>query len=467
MPFHSLKNFAGIFLGWLCLCACTNTFAQKGGGNAKQSLLWEISGNGLAQPSYLYGTIHSKDLRCHALTDSVYACLNRSKALALEIVFDQKDQLNLLNKMFMQGTTLSNLYSTTDYTKVKTFLLKKMGYVAAVFKVDHIKPIFLATLLGEFDTSNQKYPQSELPLDVFLQKWGSEHQKILIGIETIDEQMNAIDNIPLAEQANILLQQVNNDTQNALLMEQMTRHYIQQNLDSLQIFYDEQKNTMATQGMTNYFDQSLILSRNRVMAARIDSIIRRQSTFAAVGALHLTGQQGLIELLRQRGFSVQSVYQKTDGYIVQPELKHFEIWFPKKPDMQPMRVFSDTLQQNEPQTAWLYSYVDTTQNTYYSLAEVSIETDTLPKSDSLFYDLMSERLLLKEGTYIVTQGNVNINGIEGHGGEIDMNYMPGMSMRFWMAHIKNKVYLLSFIGKIEDIYALPSDRFFSSFRVRE
>ena len=146
---YSYTRFLSIFIfTTICLITYWALFPISGAAQAYKSLLWQIEGKGMKTPSYLYGTMHSKDLRVHDLSDSVYVAIERCPAMALEIVTQEQDQTALMSKMFMRDTTLQQLYSPEDYKKVNAAIQKKMGLMALMFKTDKMKPIFLVTMLG-------------------------------------------------------------------------------------------------------------------------------------------------------------------------------------------------------------------------------------------------------------------------------------------------------------------------------
>lgn len=432
---------------------------------AYRSLLWQIGGNGTKQASYLYGTMHSRDLRVHDLSDSVYVAIERCPAMALEIVTQERDQLSMMSKIFMRDSTLRQLYTPSDYAKVSSAIQQKMGTMSLLFKTDKIKPMFLVTMLTELSTPTDTLrQQAAVPLDSFLQQWGEENKKKLIGIETIDEQMKAIDKISLRDQAQMLLQFLSDEQQSDSLENAMMRYYLQQNLDSLWLLYQ-------SQGGNNFnaLDQSLIQIRNQNMAQRIDSIIQRQTTFIAIGALHLPAPNGVIELLRKRGYIIKPVYnRKQTWYNVQSTAIGFRLKFPVQPDADlldlPENPLPKTGKIDTSTLSVMYSGDDTLQGIYYSALSIVVSDTTM--TDTEFYDAMTERLLLKENTYVVSQDTLTINNLKVFEGELDLGEDMGMlSMRFWLLRHKNRVYMLNVVGLLEDIYAPQTDIFFRSFKV--
>ncbi len=454
---------SGCQTGLLCLLCCLLSVAAE--AQSYRSLLWQIEGKGLKQPAYLYGTMHSKDLRVHDLSDSVYVAIERCPAMALEIVTQAKDQLGVMSHFFMRDSTLKDLYKPDEYATVAAAIQERMGMMALLFKTDKIKPLFLATMLTEFAPAKGQQ-QAAVPLDSFLQQWGEENQKKLIGIESIEEQLSALDRISLHDQAAMLLDFLRDRQQSDSLENVMMRYYLAQNLDSLWLLYTSQKNS-------NYddFDYALVQTRNQRMAHRIDSLLQIQATFVAIGVLHLPSPNGVIAQLRQRGYAVKPVYnRKQTWYGVRSEAMGFSLQFPIQPDadlldMPEYPLPKNTANADTASFAVMYSGDDTVQGLYYSAVCIPAADTSL--TDDEFYIALSERLLLKDNALMVSQDTITENGLKILEGELDLgDEMGGLSMRFRLLRYRQCVYMLNVVGLLEDIYAPQTDIFFRSFKVR-
>ena len=125
-------------------------------------------------------------------------------------------------------------------------------------------------------------------------------KKKIIGIETVDEQLSALNSLSYQEQADLLVKEIHSFEENKNEGTDLVRFYMEQNLDSL-------ASNDADAQMPEKFYKALVIDRNVRMADRIAYFIKEQSTFIAVGALHLPKQEGVIELLRKKGFTVIAV----------------------------------------------------------------------------------------------------------------------------------------------------------------
>lgn len=276
------------------------------------SLLWQITSEETTDTSYLFGTMHSTNERVHQVGDTVVHWLHQCDAVALELDMDEVNPFGMIKAMMMKDTKLKDLYENEeDYKKVKKYAKEKLGLMTVIFNVEKIKPLYTATLLSEMENVDIKGAAGRPnTLDMRLEKLGKANDKVVIGIETAEEQLGAIDEIPLSEQAKMLLAMTEDkdkkkNTMNDL--DEMVTVYTSQNLDSLLAFYENQK-----EDLPGNFEEALLTKRNYTMAHRVDSLLHLRSTFVAVGAMHLPGEHGLIELLRERGYEVQAIRCKKE-----------------------------------------------------------------------------------------------------------------------------------------------------------
>lgn len=277
--------------------SCSTLFAQQ------NSLLWKISGNGLKTPSYIYGTIHSYDVRAFTFKLLAENYINETKSFGMEIKLDELNPFSLLGKLQMPGdTTLRMLLPEEDYIKLDKILRDSFQIDLTMFGT--IKPMFLVGLLempsGEVVESNTNF------LDEYLMNQAKKLNKEVIGIETVEEQLQAVDLIPLKEQAKMLVDELVNPDTTKEPLQDLLDVYSVGNLDSLYSYYQHGE-------LSNNFNKVLVLDRNHRMADRIDSIARIKSIFVAVGALHLPGEEGVLNLLRKKGYDIIPVYRKKEN----------------------------------------------------------------------------------------------------------------------------------------------------------
>lgn len=264
------------------------------------SVLYEISGGGLAHHSYVFGTIHLRDKRVfeqvHDKKDSLWYCFKHCDIIAGELKFDKKEiKEAAMDKVMMpEGVSLASLMSPGDYEKVKAYAKETLGWKAIL--VDRIKPLFTISLFTEaMEKADYKYP-----LDVYLQEQGEKKKKEIAGIETIDEQMQALSAMSLTDQAKDLVDFVNDPTDSRAEFEKMIGLYRERKLLDL---YE----VITISGMSDSVEAALLTDRNKLMAYRIETMMLRKPVFAAIGAAHLPGDKGVLELLRKKGYKIRAV----------------------------------------------------------------------------------------------------------------------------------------------------------------
>ncbi|WP_420574062.1 TraB/GumN family protein [Kordia sp.] len=260
------------------------------------SLLWKITGNGIEKPSYLYGTIH---LTCdYKLTDKLQKAFDETDQLALEIdMSDPKLQANMMKYIFLEdGKTIKGLLNDEDYTTLATFFKEQVGFDLKMF--DKMKPIAITSAL----TSKMAVCENGTAYDTEFMKIAQEQNEEVIGLETIADQMKVFDDIPYEEQLKTLVEMAQKGMEESKKgFEDMTRYYNAEDLEGL-------LKVSAEQGLEADFQENLVDQRNRNWIPLIAKMTKESPTFIGVGALHLPGDQGVINLLRKEGFTVEPVF---------------------------------------------------------------------------------------------------------------------------------------------------------------
>lgn len=262
-----------------------------------KALLWKISGQGLSRPSYVVGTVHSRDTRAFGQVPQLLKIIEGQDAVAgeLDLTSAMGASMELAMAMMLpEGKELADLYSKRKYERVQEAVQKELGPMAVM--AGRIKPFFLMAMLSETAMRDD----SAMVLDQYLEEKAKAMGKQVLGIETAEEQMAAVNDLPLQEQADMLYELVEHDLYRAD-MERMMDAYAAQDLDRL-------TKIAALGGLSDNFSTRLLSDRNKVMAERVDSLMQVGRTFLfALGAAHLPGDKGLLDHLRQMGYTVEAV----------------------------------------------------------------------------------------------------------------------------------------------------------------
>lgn len=298
------------FLKFVLLLSTTSAALAQG---TPRTLLWKVTGNGVEEPSYLFGTVHSMDKRAFGLGDSVFHAMGRVAVVAGELDMENATQqaFGMMQTMMLPDEKqLKDFYKKKEWAFVEAELKEALGPMAPL--TYRMKPFMVLAML----TATSMAQDKEKVLDDHLLSTAKAQGQRVIGLETMQEQLAALDALPLKEQAAMLLDHVRNDGYEGELNAMMDA-YEAQDLDEIM------RITEKSGSMTKPLEKALLTDRNERMVHRLDSIMQgREDIFFAVGAAHLPGEQGLIELLRRRGYSVDPViYEATRREEIEPVIE--------------------------------------------------------------------------------------------------------------------------------------------------
>ncbi len=283
-------KYSKIFL--LCFIL---TLISLSGESQNNSLLWEITSDSLKAPSYLFGTMHVKDKRAFQFHDSLLIKLRSCKTFAGELVLDKNAAKEMSSDILLpQGKELKTLLTKEEYKKVKKFCNKNIGAMSLL--INKIKPIFTSALISE------SMLESQMPkaLDEYLQEKAKDYNLIIKGLETMQEQMSVLNKLSLEDQAKMLVEQVENAKEEKKELQRLADVYASQNLDSIYSFIQAPE-------MQGEFGDAMIKDRNVIMANRLEKLIRSETVFCAIGAAHLPGDNGVLSLLKKKGYKLRPI----------------------------------------------------------------------------------------------------------------------------------------------------------------
>lgn len=266
-----------------------------------KTLLWEISGNGLQKPSYLYGTMHVRDRRAFDFADSVLVAFKRCSILAEETRLDSAISWVLDQMMKGDGGSDSSASLRTALTPARYHELDSMlqnAYGLSLDQMPHAKPWMVYTL---------RPPEPDMPkeeptfLDAHLAHLARLEGMEVVGLETIQEETALFDQLSAADADGFF--SMNGGSGPGY--EEGIRAYADGDLESL---------THSMLGAYSDATIDLVLTRrNMLMVQRMKPLLRQAPTFTAVGAAHLLGPKGIIALLRKDGFTVRPVAATRTG----------------------------------------------------------------------------------------------------------------------------------------------------------
>ncbi|MBN2773535.1 MAG: TraB/GumN family protein [Prolixibacteraceae bacterium] len=280
-----------LFLLIITVFAVLFSYSQE-----SNSLLWKIEGNGLEKPSYLYGTIHVICPDDFNMEESIKKAFKRTEQVYLEIDFDNPGIMAEMQKVIVlgDGKTAADFLNKEDYDTLNNFLMSELGM--GLETAGKLKPFTLMSLMVVPIIGCQ--PKSfETEFVQMASYWGME----VSGLETATYQMSLFDSIPYEKQYKMLLEMVNKKDSVTNEFKEIVDLYKQKDIEKLGKMLNESEWEFVG------YEGLLIFNRNQNWIPIIENAVSEKPTFIAVGAGHLPGENGLISLLRNKGFTVTPV----------------------------------------------------------------------------------------------------------------------------------------------------------------
>ncbi|MCU0430238.1 MAG: TraB/GumN family protein [Cytophagaceae bacterium] len=265
-----------------------------------EALLWELSHDSIPEKSYLFGTMHVQDKRAFDFPDSLIYYLEHCQQFAGELDMEEvKSSLSPSELLLPRDLTLKDLLLPHQYKAVRKVCKKQFGPLENML-VKRIKPIFTSALLSE------KMLKREMPqaLDEYLQRKALASQKKTLGLESAQEQLQALSSMSLQDQALQLYEEATHLEETRQAMNAMTDWYHDGRLDSL--YYAVAQDSM----MQGAVGEALLDQRNQTMSLRLHEAIQQGSVFCAIGAAHLPGPEGVLALMQKRGYRIRPIPKK-------------------------------------------------------------------------------------------------------------------------------------------------------------
>ena len=274
-----------VFLFFL-LAAITQASTDRDYG-----LLWEVS-KADAEPAYLFGTIHSEDPAVLQLAQPVKQAFESSQVVVLEMLLDMEAMMYSGTAMLMMdGRLLSEIIGEPLFRQVSTAIHSR-GIPEPV--LERMKPWAAAITLS------MPAQETGQVLDAVLYQEALQQNKAVYGLETVQEQLNIFESLSEEDQVALLKDALENFPEIDAMHAELLAAYKKRDLGGLMTLNETAMKT-GDQRLAEEFQQSLIVDRNHRMAERMREYLQQGGAFVAVGALHLPGEEGLLNLLEQQG----------------------------------------------------------------------------------------------------------------------------------------------------------------------
>lgn len=275
-------------------------------------LLWKVTGRDTCKPSYLFGTIHLETSKyidsIPGLRDAIASVDAVYGEIQMDSLTDNNVRMRALNNLIAPpDSTIDKLLTKEEYQLVDSVVNSYFMGMITLETLSNLKPVALSSQLSVMQM--KKYFPEQLGIidviDVGVQAAGRELGKRIGGLETIEMQINMLYGTPLDVQAQELVNFCRMDNDIINYSKELCDAYHAQDLETLEkLFLLEGE---GVDEMANEIIEKLAYERNRRWMNTITEIIPREGLLLAVGAGHLVGKDGLIELLRRDGYTVEPV----------------------------------------------------------------------------------------------------------------------------------------------------------------
>ncbi|WP_341838931.1 TraB/GumN family protein [Chitinophaga caseinilytica] len=280
------KTFAVI----ASLCLTIPAFAQ-------QTLLYRISGNGLSQPSYLYGTVHLICERDFKMPAGLEKAVKTTQSLYLEVDMDDPNLILAMAPLLQSnepGYSLSDAFTPADFKKLDRFMSDSLGMDLVNFK--KMKPMVLLSVI----LPKMLECKTSVSYEQKLMELAKGAGKPVEGLEEIADQIAVFDNMPDSLEARMIMDYINDIPKQKAIFSRLIANYKKGDVAALHQMLGESPEFKG-------YEDVLVYNRNRNWIPVMDKAMRQNGALFAVGAMHLGGEKGVISLLKKKGFKVEPV----------------------------------------------------------------------------------------------------------------------------------------------------------------
>jgi hypothetical protein len=259
----------------------------------QSSLLWEIRGDAIEHPSFLFGTMHVQDSRAFQRSQTVLEKISQCSAFAAECnLSSAMEAFDGAAMMLPAGQTLQTLIPPGKYRKLRKTLLKSVK-----LDIDYLKHSLPFTIINLLTS---RMLDSDMPksLDEHLWHFAEQEGKTMLGIETLAEQLAVLEKIPTHDQVKMLVDIGKNIGRYRKHLLHLAELYARG--DMRQLYQSVKKSSKGLRKLMLY-------RRNEIMAERISELAQAHSIFVAIGAGHLYGGKGVVRLLKRKGWKVTPI----------------------------------------------------------------------------------------------------------------------------------------------------------------
>jgi hypothetical protein len=261
------------------------------------SLLWEVTGKKVKSPSYIFGTMHLIPNDDFLFPETLKDKVKASDILVMEIG-GLGEQMKAMKLMMLDSGTMFDYFTEEQLDSIFTYTKENLGFEEAQMRMafGKMKPFVLLQLFTKdaFGENPQSYEMS-------LEKIAKANEIEVLGLETIEEQMGFIDNLSSDDQVNMIMEALRSGDDGEEEMKKLIDIYLSQDINKIHSF------AVNSDVSSPEFEEDFLNNRNKNWITPIKKIIKKNKAFIAVGAAHLGGPNGVIELLKAEGYTLTPV----------------------------------------------------------------------------------------------------------------------------------------------------------------
>ncbi|WP_160137966.1 TraB/GumN family protein [Chryseobacterium sp. c4a] len=290
-----MKNLIKLGLAGLLSIISTTVTAQNKNTENKNSLLWEVSGNGLSKPSYITGTFHILCSKDFDLKPKVLKALEKSDSFIMEINYTDPGEMAALQKMYQNDKKISDQLSPNEAKELDKILA---DYGTSLEKINNSSPQALYALLS---MKAIPCPQTEIKsYELELLQNAVKGKKNIKGLEKVNDQMKSIND---AYDLKAIINQLKLSKEYESLFKKMIEAFKNEDAQALYALFKDER------FMNSQQEKAMLTDRNKNWVQTMPEMMKTGSSFFAVGGSHLMGENGIIPLLQSKGYTVKPVIQ--------------------------------------------------------------------------------------------------------------------------------------------------------------
>ncbi len=267
-----------------------------------KGLLWKVEREGV-EPSYVFGTMHVSDRRVTALPKQLVEVLTMVDSLSLEVIFHDRLVDGEEAWMFSEGRRLRDIIGKRMFHKIA----KRLGLSGDAKKqLDRLKPWAVAMSFGPLTEESTRRDQGMIFLDHLLQFIAAERGARVFALESPKDQLDVFDGMPMRLQVDMLRHAMRHSKRGKGEMDRMVELYLKRDVEAILGMATGKE--LKIPEFARVLDRRMLDMRNKNMVERMMPRLTEGNALIAVGAAHLPGQVGILNLLADKGYQIARVY---------------------------------------------------------------------------------------------------------------------------------------------------------------